>query len=88
MSTHRTVLAANPHSTRRATIARNVPANRGPYYRQLLLWWFTDEHFTDVVRDFLRDVSPRMLRWARAAKHALVGANRATPPGSLPTLKP
>jgi glycosyltransferase involved in cell wall biosynthesis len=69
-------------------IARNVPANRGPYYRQLLLWWFTDEHFTDVVRDFLRDVSPRMLRWARAAKHALVGANRATPPGSLPTLKP
>lgn len=73
-----------------ALIARNVPsrAERRRYYGQLLLWWFTDEHFTDVVRDLLRDASPRLLRMIQAAKRALVGAKRAAPPGSLPTLKP
>jgi glycosyltransferase involved in cell wall biosynthesis len=69
-------------------VARNVPTGRGRYYRQLLWWWFTDGHFADVIRDVLHELSPRTLRWARAMKHAVLGANRAAPPGSLPTLKP
>lgn len=71
-------------------IAKNVPeaSQRVRFYRQLMMWWLTDEHFTDVVRDILQDVSPRMLGWARATKHALIRVDRVPPPGSLPTLKP
>lgn len=60
---------------------------RAALTRELLRWWVTEEHFADVVRDVLQQVSPRALRWAKVVKHALLGANRASPPGSLPTLE-
>lgn len=55
--------------------------------RELARWWLTEEHFADVTRDVLQTTSPTLLRWAKAAKHALRGARRAPPPGSLPTLE-
>lgn len=66
------------------------PTERLACAGQLLRWWFTDGHATDVVRDLLRTISPDLLNQVRAAKRTMLrwgGARHsAPPPGSLPSL--
>lgn len=54
---------------------------------ELLRWWSTGDHFTDVVRDALQAMHPVTLRAVRAAKRTLFGTRRQTPPGALPKLE-
>jgi len=45
-------------------------------YAELLRWWATDGHLPDVLRDLVKG-HPRLRRWLRAAKAALLGAPAA-----------
>lgn len=66
---------------------RLQPRQRVALAWELLRWWLTEDHFTDVLRDLLCSLHPALLPWARSVKHALIGARRSPPPGSLPTLE-
>jgi glycosyltransferase involved in cell wall biosynthesis len=69
-------------------IRRNVsPGQRRACYRELIAWWFTDGHATDVLRDTLGSIDPQLVHWARRLKHAVLGTHRDLRPGSLPTLE-
>lgn len=54
---------------------------------ELLRWWFTGEHFTDVVRDALQATHPVMPRAARAVKRSVFGLREHSRPGGLPKLE-
>jgi len=60
------------------------PGERASCYTQLLLWWLTDGHGSDVARDIVRTVSPRLFERVRRVKRAVIGASRRVRPGSLP----
>jgi glycosyltransferase involved in cell wall biosynthesis len=47
-------------------------------YAELLRWWATDGHLPDVLRDCAKG-HPRVRRWLRGAKAALLGAAPAAP---------
>jgi glycosyltransferase involved in cell wall biosynthesis len=63
------------------------PGQRLGCYAHLLLWWFTDGHFADVLRDTLQSIDPKLLGAVRWLKRKLIGRQTALPPGSLPELK-
>lgn len=69
-------------------IRKSVPsaAARAACYAELLRWWFTDDHFIDLVRDSLRR-HPALQARLRAIKGRLVRPKGAPPPGSLPDFK-
>lgn len=60
------------------------PTQRAACYAQLLLWWLTDGHSSDVLRDIARTVSPRLFDRLRQVKRAVIGVSRKVRPGSLP----
>lgn len=59
-------------------------ADRIACYAQLMLWWATDGHFGDVVRDVVRTLSPKLLLQLRNVKHAVWGMSHKVRSGSLP----
>ena len=59
-------------------------ADRAACYTQLMVWWTTDGHFGDVVRDVAQTIDPRLYRGLRGLKRAVLGASRRVRPGSLP----
>ena len=61
------------------------PADRAACYGQLMVWWTTDGHLGDVVRDVAQTIDPRLYRGLRARKRAVLGSSRKAPPGSLPS---
>ena len=68
-------------------VNKNVqsPFDRLGCYSQLMLWWTTDGHFGDVVRDVARTINPRLYNGLRRVKHAIWGVSRKARPGSLPS---
>ncbi|HZF74866.1 MAG TPA: glycosyltransferase family 2 protein [Acetobacteraceae bacterium] len=60
------------------------PAVRRRCHLELARWWLTDGHAPDMLRDVMRTKTPGLFMQARAAKRALLGVNRQTPPGALP----
>ena len=68
-------------------VNKNVrsPLGRVACYVQLMVWWTTDGHFGDVVRDIVRTISPRLYDVLRGIKRATLGESRKTRPGSLPS---
>lgn len=67
-------------------VNKNVPSpvDRIACYGQLMVWWTTDGHFGDVVRDVVRTISPKLLEQIRDFKHAFWGISHKVRPGSLP----
>ena len=68
-------------------VNKNVhsPLDRLACYSQLMVWWTTDGHFGDVVRDIVRTINPRFYNAMRKVKHAIWGVSHKARPGSLPS---
>ncbi len=69
-------------------VRKNVPSrlDRVACYGQLALWWTTDGHFADVVRDTMRSFSPKLFDHLKAAKRVVWKGRTGIRPGSLPII--